>query len=160
MIAVVKLNPPGEPKVQYTGEIIRRLPNGVVISAFWRHAPRDLGYVCFEPGDHFTEYYYTDRWFNIFDIVSVSRRRKGWYCNVAQPAAIFGERIEQIDLLLDVWVDPQGRSLVLDQDEFEADTTMSAEQRAGARQGLQDLLRIIAAREEPFVFTPLPETGR
>jgi uncharacterized protein len=160
MVTVVKLNPHGEPKIQYTGEVVRRLSNGVVISAFWKHPPKDLGYTRFEPGDHFTEYYFADRWYNIFDIVSAGGQRKGWYCNVAQPAMIFDNRIEQIDLLLDVWVDPQGRPLVLDQDEFDADMTMSDEQRARARQGLQDLLQVITAQEEPFVFMSLPETGR
>ena len=158
MVTVVKLNPHGEPKIQYTGEVVRRLSTGVVISAFWRQPPKNLGYTRFEPGDHFTEYYFADRWYNIFDIVSDGGQRKGWYCNVAQPATIFDNRIEQIDLLLDVWVDLQGTPLVLDQDEFDADTTMSDEQRAGARQGLQDLLQVIAAQEEPFVFLSLPET--
>jgi hypothetical protein len=37
---------------------------------------------------------------------------------------------------------------------------MSDEQRARARQGLQDLLQVITAQEEPFVFMSLPETGR
>jgi len=160
MITVVKLNPHGEPKIQYTGEVVRRLSASIVISAIWRHPPKDLGYTSFEPGDHFTEYYFADRWYNIFDIVSTGGQRKGWYCNVAQPAAIFDDRIEQIDLLLDVWVDRQGAPLILDQDEFDADTTMSDEQRAGACQGLQELLQAIAAQDEPFVFTSLPDTGR
>jgi hypothetical protein len=160
MITVVKLNPPGEPKITYTGEIARRLSNGVVVTALWRHAPKDLGYTCFEPGDHFTEYYYSDRWYNIFDIVSATGERKGWYCNIAQPAMIYDDRIEQVDLLLDVWVDRQGVPLVLDENEFDADMSMSDEQRAGARQGLQDLLRVIAAQDEPFVFMSLPEAGR
>jgi uncharacterized protein len=150
MITVVKLNPPGEPKIQYAGEVVRRLSNGVVISAVWKHPPKDLGYSRFEPGDHFTEYYFTDRWYNIFDIASADGQRKGWYCNIAQPAVIDDDRIEQVDLLLDVWVDRQGEPLVLDQDEFDADTTMSDEQRAGAQQGLQDLLRVIEAQEAPF----------
>ncbi len=157
MISVVKLNTHGEPKIQYTGEVVRRLSDGVVISAFWRHAPKDLGYTSFEPGDHFTEYYYADRWYNIFDIASASGQRKGWYCNVTQPAAIFDDRIEQVDLLLDVWVDRDGTPLVLDQDEFDADTTMSDEQRTGARRGLQELLQLIAAQVEPFDFTPRPD---
>ncbi|TMF51482.1 MAG: DUF402 domain-containing protein [Chloroflexi bacterium] len=152
MITVVKLNPLGETKIQYSGEIVERLSDGVVIEAYWRHAPKELGYARFEPGDRFTEYYYTDRWFNIFDIATAGGRRKGWYCNVAQPASISKEYIEQVDLLLDVWVDPDGTPLVLDEDEFEADTTLSEEQRAGAHQGLQDLLQMIAAQAEPFTY--------
>lgn len=116
MITVVKLNPQGVPKIQYAGELSKRMPNGVVISALWAHPVKDLGYTRFEPGDHFTEYYFTDRWFNIFDIAAADGERKGWYCNMAQPATITDDCIEQIDLLLDVWVDPRGVPLVLDED--------------------------------------------
>lgn len=150
MVTVIKLNPRGEPKVRYEGEVVERLARGVVIQAYWTRPAKDLGYTCFEPGDSFVEYYYTDRWFNIFDISTAGGRRKGWYCNVAQPASISEDTIEQIDLLLDVWVDPNGIPLVLDEDEFEADTTLTHEQRAGARAGLQALLARLEARMEPF----------
>ena len=150
MITVVKQNPLGEAKIQYTGEVIERLANGVVISAYWRHATRDLGYTRFEPGDQFTEYYYTNRWFNIFDISTPNGARKGWYCNVAEPAKIYDDHIEQIDLLLDVWVKPDGTPLILDEDEFDADTTLTDQQRKGAQEGLRDLLEWIAAHKAPF----------
>jgi len=150
MITVVKQNPLGEVKIQYTGEVVERFSHGVVISARWRQEAKDLGYTRFEPGDRFIEYYYTDRWFNIFDISTLDGTRKGWYCNIAEPASIHNDSIEQIDLLLDVWVNPEGKPLLLDEDEFDADTTLSDEQRDGARQGLHDLLELIAARKAPF----------
>ena len=152
MITVVKLNPSGEPKIQYQGEVIEHSHAGVIIQAYWQQPLKDLGYTRFDPGDSFIEYYYSDRWFNIFDIATADGRRKGWYCNIAEPASISDEFIKQIDLLLDVWVDPDGTPLVLDEDEFEADTTLSQEQRAGAHQGLQDLLQMIAAQAEPFTY--------
>lgn len=152
MITVSKLNSLGETKIQYQGEIVERLSNGVVIQAYWKHPTKDLGYIRFEPGDRFIEYYYTNRWFNIFDISATDGKRKGWYCNVAEPAFIHDDHIEQVDLLLDVWVDPVGRHLLLDEDEFEADTTLNQNQRRGARQGLRDLLQMIAAQAEPFLY--------
>ena len=152
MITVSKLNSLGELKIQYKGEIVERLANGVIILAFWQHPMKDLGYTCFEPEDRFLEYYYTNRWFNIFDISTADGERKGWYCNIAEPAFIYDDHIEQIDLLLDVWVTPEGTLLLLDQDEFEADTTLNDEQRKGAQQGLHDLLQMIAARREPFLY--------
>ncbi len=152
MITVTKLNPLGERKIQYQGEVIQRLSHGVVIQAYWKQPTKDLGYTLFEPGDQFIEYYYTDRWFNIFDISSASGTRKGWYCNIAEPAHIRDEQIEQVDLLLDVWVNPKGAPLVLDEDEFESDTTLNDEQRRGARQALQDLLQMIEAQTEPFSY--------
>ena len=153
MVTVIKLNTLGEAKVQYEGEVIQRLANGVVIQAYWKQAAKDLGYTRFEPGDRFTEYYFTDRCYNIFDIAGTGGQRKGWYCNIAQPARIFDDRIEQVDLLLDVWVDPQGTPLVLDEDEFEADRTLQPNARQGALNALKALLAMIEAHEEPFLYT-------
>ena len=150
MITVIKQGAEGVEKIRYQGEILKRLPTGVVIQAKWTLPTKDLGYTRFEQGDTFTEYYYSDRWFNIFDILDVDGKRKGWYCNVAQPAVIFDERIEQIDLLLDVWVNPQGEPLLLDEDEFVAATMLSEEQRTGAREGLRALLQLLATHSEAF----------
>ena len=152
MITVAKLNPQRETKIQYQGEVVEHLSNGVIIRAYWSQPTKKLGYVSFEPGDRFIEYYYTDRWYNIFDIANAQGVRKGWYCNIAEPAYIHNDQIKQIDLLLDVWVDPWGTPLLLDEDEFEADTTLNDRQRQGARQGLHDLLQMIAAQTEPFLL--------
>jgi predicted RNA-binding protein associated with RNAse of E/G family len=150
MVTIVKLNALGAVKIQYQGEVIERLANGVIIEAYWSLPAKDLGYTAFEPGDTFHEYYYTDRWYNIFEITGANAVRKGWYCNVAEPAIISADRIEQVDLLLDVWVTPTGETLVLDEDEFAADKTLGLQQRAGAQKGLQELLAVIAARQETF----------
>jgi protein associated with RNAse G/E len=150
MVTVVKLSPRGAEKIRYPAQVSARLENGVILDAYWNHARKDLGYTIFEPGDHFIEYFYSDRWFNIFAIATADGQRKGWYCNVAAPALIDTERVEQVDLLLDVWVAPDGQLLILDEDEFAADLTLTAEQRRNARQGLRDLLALIAARHEPF----------
>ncbi len=150
MTTVVKQNPVGDVKIRYSGEITKHLVNGVVIQASWTLPARDLEYTVFEPGDKFTEYYYTDRWYNIFEIAHSDGTRKGWYCNVAEPAQIHDDEIEQIDLLLDVWVDPQGKALILDEDEFAADTTLTQEQRQGAQRGLQSLLQLLKTRQEMF----------
>ncbi len=150
MITVIKLDPQGKEKIRYPASLSSRLENGVVLEASWDHGSRDLGYTTFEPGDQFLEYFYNDRWFNIFAISTPTGLRKGWYCNVAAPARIEAERVEQIDLLLDVWVGLDGLPLILDEDEFAAESTISIEQRQGALQGLQDLLALIEARHGPF----------
>jgi len=150
MITVVKQNPQGETKIQYHGEVLERLAYGVIIQAYWSQATKHLGYTTFEPGDRFIEYYYSDRWYNIFDIANANGVRKGWYCNIAEPAVLFAERIEQVDLLLDVWVSPQGNPLILDEDEFATATTLTDEQRRGAKQGLHTLLELIATRQDVF----------
>lgn len=150
MITVVKLDPLGAEKTRYTGTVISRSHHEVVIQASWTMKERDLGYICFEPGDRFVEFYYTDRWFNIFDVARKDGLRKGWYCNIAEPAHIMNTSIEQVDLFLDVWVDPTGKTLILDEDEFAAATMLSETQRLQAQQGLQTLLEMIEKRQEVF----------
>ena len=51
MITVVKQNPLGKTMIKYTGEVVERLPHGIVVSATWTLPVRDLGYARFEPGD-------------------------------------------------------------------------------------------------------------
>lgn len=156
-ITVNKLDALGKIKIQYQGEIIERQLDRIVIQAYWEHPLKDLGYVCFEPGDSFIEYYYTHRWFNIFDISNAGGERKGWYCNIAEPADINDNQIKQKDLLLDVWVEPWGTPLLLDEKEFEDDTTLNDRQRQGARLGIHDLLQMIEAQSAPFSYKPLSE---
>lgn len=156
-ITVYKFNALGETKIKYQGEVVERLADGIIIQAYWLLPLKDLGYTRFEPGDCFIEYYFTQRWFNIFDISNASNQRKGWYCNIAEPADIGDDEIKQVDLLLDVWVDPSGTPLLLDEDEFEADTTLDERQRQGARQGLHELSQMIAAQIAPFSYKPHTE---
>jgi len=151
-ITVIKLSPQGEEKVRYTGHIVEPLSHGVVLQANWTLPMRDLGYTRFEPQDQFKEYYYTDRWFNIFAISSVLGTHKGWYCNIAEPAQLSRDDIRQVDLLLDVWVNPAGEPLILDEEEFAtaAVSVLNPRQQSGARQGLRMLLQMLKARQEVF----------
>lgn len=149
MITVVKLDHQGIEKTRYAADIRTRLANGVILDAYWQRPGLDLGYTLFEPGDHFVEYFYTNRWFNIFSITSALGQHKGWYCNIAMPAHIDAQHIEQVDLLLDLWVRPDGETLILDEDEFAA-AQLTEAQRSGAHQGLLELLDLIHAHHAPF----------
>jgi uncharacterized protein len=149
-MTIMKLDPTGTEKIRYNGKILERLHSEVIIEATWTLPDRDLGYTRFETGDQFVEYYYTDRWFNIFAIANREGIHKGWYCNITEPAHISIDTITQIDLYLDVWINPEGETLLLDEDEFETATILSEQQRIGARQGLQELLQMLEARQGVF----------
>jgi hypothetical protein len=150
MITIIKLDPAGTEKTRYKGTILERLAYGIVIGAIWTRPDYNLGYTCFETGDRFVEYFYSNRWFNIFAVANKEGIHKGWYCNIAEPACISTDTLAQVDLYLDVWINPAGQALLLDEDEFEAATILNEKQRLGARQGLQELLRMLEAREEVF----------
>ncbi len=147
---VRKLNTRGEVVVTYTGELIERLSDGVVLAARWERSPLPLGYTTFETGDRFIEWYFTDRWYNIFEIASAAGTRKGWYCNVTEPASVGDGIISCRDLLLDLWVAPDGTLRVLDEDEFAADTTLDPPTRARALAALDELRALVERRAPPF----------
>jgi len=155
---VQKLNTEGAVTLTYEGEIVERLPNGVLLDAVWIWKPLELSYTTFETGAHFTEWYYSDRWYNIFQIHGADGALKGWYCNVAAPAVITEDTVACRDLILDLWVAPDGALLTLDEDEFEADTTLDAQTRAAALAALDELRQL--ARERVFPFAQLPPTDQ
>jgi hypothetical protein len=147
---VRKLTTTGDVAVTYTGTRAETLPNGVRLDARWDRASLPLGYTTFEPGDRFVEWYFTDRWYNIFEISSADGVLKGWYCNVTEPASIVGDVVVCRDLYLDLWIAPDGTTLVLDEDEFDADPTLDTPTRARALAALDELKTLVARRDPPF----------
>ena len=106
--------------VTFTAELVRETPTYRLVHARWGRPALDLGYVVFEPDDHFYEHYYTDRWYAIFELRSAGGALKGWYCNISHPARFTADTIESDDLDLDLFVSPdRARRLRLDVDEFE-----------------------------------------
>jgi len=154
-VTVDKLNLAGEATVTWTGQVLRRSKREVVLEAIFTHSARDLGYVRLGPGDRFVEYYYTDRWYNVFAIYNAGDDAfKGWYCNITRPAEIQvepdgGLRVRAVDLALDYFRQPDGHEFVLDEDEFEA-LGLNAAEINQARAALAELRALAAARQEPF----------
>jgi hypothetical protein len=158
-VTIQKLNTRGEPVVAYQGELAERFASGVRVAARWVRPTLDLGYTRFETGDRFIEWFFSDRWYSIFEVrADATDALKGWYCNVASPARIEAEVIACRDLLLDLWVRPDGTSQVLDAEEFAADTTLDAATRDAAERALVELMELVAAREPPFDVID-PATG-
>ncbi len=147
---VRKLNTQGRVVVTYDAELAEWLPGGVRLEARWSRPPLPLGYTTFETGDRFVEWFFSDRWYNIFEVHAAHGALKGWYCNVAEPAVITDDTITCRDLLLDLWVMPDGATHVLDEDEFAADTTINEWTRQRAQAALDELLRLVHERADPF----------
>lgn len=150
-MTVEKLDATGRMVFSYRGVECERFANGIRLEALWNQPPRDLGYARFEVGDRFIEWFYTDRWYNIFEIhASGNDALVGWYCNVAAPASIEAEVVRCRDLVLDLWVARDGTMMVLDEDEFAADVTLDEATRIAARKGLVELQRLVERRTPPF----------
>ena len=149
-LTIRKLNLDHELLWSYTGQLINRSANFIKLEAHFNRETYDAGYVVFEKYDRFVEYFFTDRWYNIFEIHSVQDDRlKGWYCNIAKPAEFSTNTIEQIDLALDAWIKPDGTTLILDEDEFAA-LKLDEATRQSARQAVQELIGLVGRRVAPF----------
>jgi uncharacterized protein len=149
-IVVWKLDTRGEPVTSYEAVLEEVLPTGMLLLARWTRPPLALGYTTFETGDRFHEWFFTDRWYNIFAVAGEDGRHKGWYCNIAEPARIEGGTVSSRDLLLDLWVDSGYHVQVLDEDEFLADQYLTSEARARARNALAELTTRVRMRLPPF----------
>ncbi len=116
---VDKLNPQGGLMWRYEGQVMARGDDWLKLEAFFDHDNVVVAGIPLARGDRFVETYYRDRWYNIFEIHDrESDALKGWYCNITRPASFLPDRVEYVDLFLDVWVSAQGALTVLDEEEF------------------------------------------
>ena len=149
-IKVQKKNPAGEVMYEYEGVLLNRDENSIVLEALFDRADMPFMDVVFKRGDRFVEYYYTDRWYNIFAIHDREDGQiKGWYCNIGKPAVIDDGVVSYIDLALDLWVAMDGKQTVLDKDEFE-ELKLNEELKTGALNGLDELKDLFKSKNPPF----------
>lgn len=112
---------------------------------------RKLGFI--KKGTVSYEYYWRERWYNIFRFHEPDGRLRNFYCNVAAPPTFTDGVLEYVDLDLDILADPELNFEVLDLDEFDERKVKMKypdELVENAQQGLKDLIQLIEKREFPF----------
>jgi len=149
-IKVQKKNPTGEVTYEYEGILLNSDEHSVTLEALFDRTDMPFMDVVFKKGDRFVEYYYTDRWYNIFVIHDRDDGKiKGWYCNIGKPAMIEDGIVSYVDLALDLWVSTDGKQTVLDEDEFE-ELKLNEELKTGALNGLHELKDLFKSKNPPF----------
>ena len=142
-VTVIKLNPAGQETWRYSGEVLARTDHTVLLQALFNREDTPFHGILFKHNDRFVEIYYSDRWYNIYEIYDRDDGQvKGWYCNVSLPAELDGGMIRFVDLALDLLVYLDGSQLVLDEDEFTA-LDLGNDTRIKARQALEELQRTV-----------------
>lgn len=149
-ITVFKRNLAGEVTWQYTGQLLRREPEAVLLEARFNLPDTPFMGTLLKKNDRFVETFFTGRWYNIFEIHDREDDRiKGWYCNIGYPAVLEADdRLSYVDLALDLWVAPDGKQTVLDEDEFAA-LDLDATTRSKAREELEELQRLFSENKKP-----------
>jgi len=156
-ITVVKQNVEGQETWRYSGYLLRRDSHSVLIEAYFNRPDMLFNGMLLGEGDRFIEIYFDNRWYNIFEIHGrEDGALKGWYCNVTRPAQFSDDRIDYIDLALDLLVFPDGRQLILDEAEFD-ELSLDDGTRQQARNALLELQRLVdpaaGFRVENLYFT-------
>ena len=149
-ITVVKRNATGKEVWHYRGTILKRDSNQIMLEARFRSPDLPFMGTVLRERDRFIETYYTDRWYNIFEIHDrEDDHLKGWYCNITRPAILESEdRLSYEDLALDLWVDPDGTQTVLDEDEF-AELELDPQTESRARKAMVELKKQFSAELKP-----------
>jgi protein associated with RNAse G/E len=110
-----------------------------------------LGHI--SAGTHSTEYFWTDRWYNVFRFREPAGELRCFYCNVNIPPRLSEGRLTFVDLDVDILVAPDFSYRVLDEDEFEENQEKyryPTEFRARAADARDELISMIEGRVFPF----------
>ena len=68
------------------------------------------------------QWFFPDRWFSLLRFTTADDRTVGYYVNFSQPLAeLRANYYRDLDLELDLWLDPDGTATQLDRDEFDAE---------------------------------------
>lgn len=137
----------------WKGQLVRREGPLIVLDATFDRtiAHEHLGTIA--EGTLSSEYYWFDRWYNVFVFRDPSGDVENYYCNISEPATFDGQVLTYIDLDVDVVVNRDFSFKILDQEEFDANALKyryPAELQARSRRALSELVKLIRIRAFPF----------
>lgn len=99
------------------------------------------------------EYYWLDRWFNIFKFHEPEGELRNFYCNINMPPRFENSVLDYIDLEIDVLVSKNFDVEILDREEFDDNSKLFGYPEAVITktfETLDELLKIIEIRAFPF----------
>lgn len=138
-MTIIKNNHLSKEVWRYPGRLLAQSEKGLLFEAFFNRSDLDFNGVLLKEKDRFLELYLFEKFFNIYQIYDRdSGLLKAWYCNVTRPIQVLDDHISYDDLALDLLVFPDGRQLVLDEDEF-ADLALPENLSNQALAGLREL---------------------
>ena len=149
VMKILKKNLAEETTWQYDGEVLNQGDNFITVEAFFNRDDMPFQEIILKRNDRFVETFFTDKWFNIFEIYDRDDGKlKGWYCNITKPAVIEDDSVSYVDLALDLWVSADGKRKVLDEDELE-ELGLDEDLKQKAFAGLHELEGYFESKNPP-----------
>lgn len=92
------------------------------------------------------QWFFPDRWFSLLRFTTNDDRTVGYYVNFSQPLAELRQNYyRDLDLELDLWLDPDGTATELDRDEYDEEIAQARMQPGWAQEVDNALIRISSA---------------
>jgi uncharacterized protein len=153
MITVRACKYDGKESRRWSANVVRQEGSLLVLDAsFPEEINHDLlGTI--ERGTRSIEYYWLDRWYNIFRFSQPDGDLRSFYCNVNSPPEFDGQTLNYVDLDIDILVEPDLTYRVVDLTDFELNARhydYSAAVQANAKRALAQLIDLIETRSFPF----------
>lgn len=114
---------------------------------------KDLGVI--RRGTISYEFYWLDRWYNVFRFHEPEGDLRNFYCNLNVPPKFENDVLDYVDLDIDVLVWKDFKLEILDLDDFEENAEKfkySKEIKQNAEKSLVELLNMIKMKMFPFDF--------
>lgn len=112
-----------------------------------------LGHI--KKGTQSYEYYWKDKWFNVFRFNEPDGEFRNFYCNINMPPELSGNVLDYIDLDIDVLIGKDLIHEILDREEFEINSgiySYPAEIKIKALEATEELLYLFESKEFPFIL--------
>jgi protein associated with RNAse G/E len=143
----------GKPHRSWNAELVRQKGSLLVLDGmFSADIEHDLlGTIA--AGTRSVEYYWMERWYNVFRFTQPTGELRNYYCNISVPPSFDGATLSYVDLDLDILVAPDFSYQILDEEEFERSAKLYGhenELRTKARLALEELIVMIDQRAFPF----------
>jgi protein associated with RNAse G/E len=110
----------------------------------------DLGHI--RKGTISHEYFWLDRWYNIFRFHDPSGELRNFYCNISRPPMFKDGILDYVDLDIDVVIESGFNVTVLDREDYERSASTfgySAEIHAKVDGAVSELLEVFSRRQMP-----------
>jgi hypothetical protein len=110
-------------------------------------------------GTRTIEFYWLDRWYNVFQFLNDDEKTRLYYCNVNTPPVLEDNVLTYIDLDIDILVQPDFSYQVLDLAEFERNAEhygYSKDVRTRAHAAVDEVVSMIETRQFPFAEFSVP----
>ncbi len=156
MITVNSRSYDGAIRKSWTAELVGRHESVIQLRGEFENEVDhpDLGLI--QRGTISTEFYWLDKWYNVFRFNEPDGRFRNFYCNIAMPAKLEFDVLDYVDLDIDILVQPDLSYSILDQEDFRENA-----ERFGypseVKEKVQDTLYYLVKKIESGKFPHLPD---